>query len=319
MSKIVITRRIPELGIDKLRKTFPEAYIDYHDSEVKLDLNELRRRIRGAQGIIALLDDQLSSETLAYAPNLKVIANFAVGYNNIDTEYCKNHGIYVTNTPDILTGATADLAMALVLSVTRRIVEADRYTREGKFSGWGSTLMLGTELRDKLVGVFGAGRIGTEVIKRLIPFGPKIIYTTRAEKEHLQQLGAKYTPADKLLKQVDVLIITAPLTTETKYLINFQSLRTMKRGVFIINVGRGPIIEESALVHGLSTGRIAGAGLDVYEFEPIVTEDLKLMDNVVILPHIGSATHEARNGMSEMVADAVISALKDERPQYNVY
>lgn len=267
--------------------------------------------IQDAEAVICTLNERFDRELLDAAPALRVIANYAVGYNNIDVEAAKARGVIVTNTPDVLTDATADLTWALILAVTRRVLEGDRLVRDQLWHGWSPTELLGTELAGKVLGIVGFGRIGQAVARRAAGFGMEVLYWTRSERPL-----PSCTPAcqrvsfDELLERSDVLSLHVPLTPETTHLINEAALRRMKPTAYLINVARGPVVDEAALVAALREGRLAGAGLDVYEHEPEVHPGLRELKQVVLLPHVGSATVEARIRMGLMCVENVLAVLE---------
>ena len=257
-----------------------------------------------------MLSDNLSKEILDYAENVRVIANYAVGYNNIDIDYAKKKGIVVTNTPDVLTYATAELAFVLMLAASRRLVESDKFTREGKFTGWDPLLFLGKTLDGATVGIVGMGRIGQKFAEMLKGFNVNIIYYAKTEKH----LPYTYVDFETLLKESDFISLHLPLTKESRHMITKKEFEKMKDGVVFVNTARGAIVKEKDLVEALKRGKVAYAGLDVYEFEPEITEELKKMRNVVVLPHIGSATKKARKDMSMLVAKNIEAVLRGKKP-----
>ena len=266
--------------------------------------------------LIPLLTDTVSREFIDSFPNLKIISNVGVGYNNIDYEYALSKGIVVTNTPGVLTESTADLTFALILGVSRRILEADSFLREGKFKGWDLTLFLGLELNQATLGIIGMGRIGQAVAKRAKSFGMKIIYHNRKRvgEDIEMELSAKYVAFDELISTSDIISIHCPLTKETHHLIDRNEFLKMKDGVIIINTARGPVINERELVNFLKDGKVRGAGLDVFEREPEVERDLLNMENVILLPHIGSATFYTRKRIVELAINNVIEFFKRGKP-----
>ncbi len=306
--KVFITRRIPENGINYLKENGFEVYVREDDSIIPD--SELIEALREYDGVISMLSDNLSKDTLKHAKKVKIIANYAVGYNNIDIEYAKKKGITITNTPDVLTFATAELAFGLMLAAARRLIEADRFTREGRFKGWHPLLFLGKTLEGSTVGIVGMGRIGTRLARMLEGFDVNIIYHSRSKKG----LPYRFVDFDTLLRESDFITLHLPLTDESKHLITKREFEKMKDGVVFINTARGAIVKERDLVEALKRGKVSCAGLDVYEFEPEITEELKGMDNVVILPHIGSATEKARREMSMLVARNVANVLSGKPP-----
>lgn len=309
--KVVISRRIPQKGIELLKREGFE--IDYNDSTEKLPIAVLAEKCRTADALICLLDDSISEEFIKSCNNLKVIANYAVGFNNINLAAATKQGIVVTNTPDVLTNATADLAFALLLAVARRVVEGHAYIAAGSFNGWGSTLLLGSELTGKTIGIIGAGRIGSAMAKRARGFDMRVLYYSRTPKPALDVLHCQKIDLDTLLQQSDFISVHLPLTDATDHIFDKQKIAQIKNGCYFINTGRGSLVDEAALVDALQSGHLAGAGLDVYEHEPKIHPGLLDLPNVVLLPHIGSATHHARNTMSEMCATAIVDVVKHHR------
>lgn len=315
--KVLVTYRIPEVGLRALRERFE---VDLNEEERLLTKEELLARVKDADGVITMLADPVDREFMDAAKNLKIIANYAVGYNNIDVAYATQRGIYVTHTPGAMANAVAEIALALMLAVSRRIVEADKYVRTGKFKGWKPGLFLGPGLAGKILGIIGLGRIGRAVAKRGKSFGMRILYysRTRLPEDIEETLGVAYRPLEDLLKESDFVTLHLPLTQETYHLLDERRLFMMKKGAFLINTSRGPVVDEKALVKALKTGHLGGAGLDVYEREPQVEPELLEMENVVLLPHIGAASQDAMDRMAVMVAECVIKALNGERPPHLV-
>ena len=311
--KVFVTRQIPQKGLEMLKARFE---VEIGASDRNLSRREICEGTKDADALVCLLSDAIDEEILSGAKKLKIIANYAVGYNNINVEYAKEHGIFVTNTPGVLTETTADLTWALMLSVARRIVEADKFTRSGKFKGWEPELMLGSDVFGKTLGVIGAGRIGQAVMKRAIGFGMRVIYysKSRLPLDIESNLNASYVSLEKLLKEADFVSLHVPLTKNTYHMIGEDQLSLMKRTAYLINTARGPVVDEEALVKFLKEKRIAGAALDVFENEPLLTPGLTELDNVVITPHIGSASKETREKMSVIVAENVIVALEGKIP-----
>ena len=310
---VLITRKIPDAGIKLLREKGYKLIIN--DQDRPLTRDELKSMIRDCDGIISLLSDTINKEIMDAAPNLKVIANYAVGYNNIDIDYATHRGIRVTNTPDVLTPATADLAWALLMAVSKRIVEADAFVRARKFKGWAPELFLGYDVTGQTLGIIGAGRIGQAVGRRAKGFEMTLLYYSKSQKPDFEtETGARWVPLDELLASSDFVSLHCPLTEETYHLLDEQRLKSMKKGSILINTARGPVVDEKALVQVLKHGPLAGAGLDVYEHEPQVHPELLKMKNVVLLPHIGSATTETRNEMARMVARNIIAVLEQGKP-----
>ncbi|HAF07508.1 MAG: D-glycerate dehydrogenase [bacterium] len=278
--------------------------------ETGISYEEILQIVEKYDGIISLLSNRIDRNILEKGKNLKVVANYAVGYDNIDTSYAKEKNIFVTNTPDVLTEATADVAFALLLSVTRRIVESDEFVRKGEFKGWKPDLLLGKDLFGKTLGIYGFGRIGKAVARRAKGFGMDIIFTDENVKD---ETLARKVDFEKLIKQSDFISINAPLNETTLYRFDIEVFKKMKKNVIIINTARGKIIKEKDLVYALKNNIISGAGLDVYENEPLIEEELLKMKNVVLLPHIGSATEETREKMAKICVRSVVEVLIEKR------
>ncbi|MDW7673433.1 MAG: D-glycerate dehydrogenase [Bacillota bacterium] len=310
--KVYVTRRLPKIALDMIAA---ECEMDVNPHDRVMTREELEKAIQGIDGMVCLLTDNIDASLLDLNPNLKVLANYAVGFNNIDVEACTQRKIPVTNTPGVLTETSADLAWSLVMSVARRIPEADRFTREGKFKGWGPMLLLGGDVYGKTLGVVGLGRIGQAIIKRAKGFDMKIIYynTRRKSEEEEKALGVEYREFDDLIKEADFISLHLPLMPETEHLIGEREFKMMKKTAYLINTARGPVVDEKALVKALQEKEIAGAGLDVYEEEPELAEGLVGLDNVVLLPHIASASIETRTKMGIMAAENLLAGLKGER------
>ena len=314
--KIFITSKIPDIAITILSHHFK---VNYHNSDETLSKEELIEGVKDADILLCLLKDNIDKEVINAGTRLKGICNYAVGYNNIDIKYAAKKGIAVTNTPKVLTETTADLAWALLMATARRIVEADNFTRAGKFTGWQATLMLGNDIYGKTLGIIGAGRIGTATAKRSMGFDMKVLYYSRNVNEYLENnLKAQKTDLDTLLQKSDFISIHLPLTADTHHLIDKEQFDMMKPNAILINTARGAIVNEKALVDALINKKIAGAGLDVYEFEPKITAELIDMKNVVLLPHIGSASKETRKNMAKIAANSAIMIIKRRIPENTV-
>ena len=310
--KIFITREIPEAGILLLKKKRFEVSVYKKDKPISK--NELINSVKNYDGLISLLTDKIDKEVIDSMKNCKVIANYAVGFNNIDVDYANSKGIIVTNTPDVLTDSTADLAIALVLACARRITEAEKLVRDKKFVGWKPKLLLGLELRNKYFGILGAGRIGTEVAKRAHAFSCRIIYYSNSANSFLEnKLDAEKLSLRSILKKSDILSLHLPLNTKTYHLLNEKNLNLLKKSAILINTARGEIVDEKILISMLKHKKIFAAGLDVYEDEPNIKKEFYKLDNVILLPHIGSATIEARSNMSLLAAKNVVAVLSGKR------
>jgi len=315
MKKVFLTFPFPEDWIDELRENV-QVYMN--PDKRMLSEEELMENFKEKDGVITLLSDKITKKVIGSANRLKVISNYAVGYDNIDIGFAKERGIAVTNTPDVLTNATAELTISLIFAVARRIVEADRFTREGRFEGWQPTLLLGKEIKDSILGILGAGRIGIAVAKKAYSLGRNVIYYSRKEKDEMKALNAKFVSLDYLLKTADFISLHLPLTEETYHVIGEKEFKIMKQDSIIVNTGRGALIDEASLAEALLNNKIGGAGIDVYEFEPGVTTTLLKLQNVILTPHIGSATYRARRMMAKIAVKNVLLVLNGQEPLYRV-
>jgi len=315
--KVFLTRKIPDDGIRILKDAGLEIEIFPYDRIPRKE--EIIAGVRNVDALISLLTDKIDKGIIDSAPKLKVIGNYAVGYNNIDVEYAKKKGIIVTNTPGVLTDATADLTFALILAAARRVVEGDKFVRQGKFNGWAPMLMLGKDVWGATMGIVGAGRIGQAVARRAKGFNMRILYYSRTRKEEMEkELGAKFVSLEELLKESDIITLHVPLTPKTKHLIDYEEFEIMKDGAILINTSRGEVVNEEAMLNALKSGKLFAAGLDVFYNEPNVNPELFKMDNVVLTPHIGSATERTRRKMAEMVCNDVVRVLIGEEPMNKV-
>ena len=308
MPKILITRRLPSAVLSKLGAA---AEIDLYTGDGAIPADELRARVADKDALISLLTDAVDRSVVDAAPSLKVIANVAVGFNNIDIPYALSRGVVVTHTPDVLTESVADFTWALILAVTRRLAEGERVVRRGAWTGWALDFMLGTELRGKQLGLVGVGRIGRAVAARAAAFGVRVAYT---EVFETTVDGAESMSFDRLLTTSDIVSLHVPLTPETRHLIDKRTLARMKRSAFLINTARGPVVDEEALAWALQQHLIAGAALDVFENEPAVHPDLVTLENVLLVPHLASGTTETRTAMAELAADNVLAVLEGRPP-----
>ncbi len=312
-ANVLVTRRIHHAGIELLSQHCRSVEIGADDRDLRRD--ELLAGVRGRDGVLCLLNDRIDEEVLVAAgPQCRVFANYAVGYNNVDVQAATRRGVLITNTPGVLTETTADLAWALMLSVARRIVEGDRFLRSGRWAGYGPLQFLGQDVHGATLGIVGAGRIGTATALRSTGFGMKVLYTSSRSNRELDAIGGRRVELDPLLRESDFVSLHVPLTPQTHHLIGRRELGLMKPTAFLINTSRGPVVDEKALVEALRDRRIAGAGLDVYEHEPATAPGLVELDNVVCIPHLGSATEATRSRMAVMAATNLIAALKGEVP-----
>lgn len=295
--RVLLTRRVPSSILEKL-----ESACDVQLEETPLTAEQLREQVRDKRGLICVLTDRVDEALLDAAPGLQIVANIAVGYDNIDVPATARHGVIVTNTPDVLTEATAELTWALILAAARRIGEGERLVRRGAWKGWAIDFMLGTELRGKQLGIIGRGRIGRAVAAKASVFGMTAVFG----KEHMS--------IDELLISSDVVSINTSLRPDTRHLIDRRALMRMKRSAILVNTARGPVVDEEALAWALQERLIAAAALDVYEKEPIVHEALLTMENVVLAPHLGSATRETRTAMIDLAVRNVIEVLQGREP-----
>lgn len=319
MAKIVVTGKIPEIALQKLKQS--HEVISWGE-ETPISRDELLKRVSGANVIVSLLTEKVDDEVLSLAgKDLKAVCNVAVGYNNIDVAACKSKNVLVTNTPGVLTDATADIAMALILMTTRRLSEGERVIRNQDPWAWGMFYMLGSSIQNQTLGILGMGQIGIATAVRAKSFGMKIIYTrrNRLDEKVEKELSAQYVSLDELLQQSDIVSLHCPYSTETHHLISDAQLSKMKKTSYLINTARGPIVNEEALANALLNNTIAGAGLDVYEHEPKVNEKLLKLDNVVLLPHLGSATVETRTAMATTAANNALEILSGSKPLNPVY
>ncbi len=325
--KLFITRDIPDEGLKMLKKS-KRFKIDIYEHDKKIPRRELLKRVKGADIILSILTENMDAKVMdAAGPQLKMIANYAVGFNNIDLEAANLRGITVTNTPsEEVSEAVAEHTIALMFAVAKRIPEVDKYTRAGKYHGWGPKMFLGSDLWGKTIGIIGAGRIGGGVVSRLHSgFNMKVLYNNINKNPKLEkETGAKFVTRSKLLRDSDFVSLHVPLLPSTRHLISTKELKLMKKTAILINTARGPVVDEKALVRALMRGEIAGAGLDVYEREPFIDVDpsdnleLRKLDNVVLTPHTASATFSARQAMSKTAAKNILAFLRGQKPPNKV-
>ena len=315
--KILVTGNLPKEVMDLLNKRYE---VEVQSEDRPMERQAFLAGIADKEGLLAMITDAVDEELLSRAPRLQMIANMGVGYNNIDVGAATRRGIPVSNTPGVLTDATADLAFTLILAVARRVVEGDKRVRTGQFTFWAPFLFLGREVSGKTLGIVGLGRIGQAVAQRARGFNMQILYHNRRRMEPAkeQALQIEYADLDSLLTKADFVSLHIPLMEETRHFMGPRELALMKPTAYLINTSRGPVVDEKALLAALQNKQIAGAGLDVYEQEPALTPGLTEMDNVVLLPHVGSATLETRIRMATMAARNLIAGLSGERPPNQV-
>lgn len=311
--KILVTGRLPKDVHSVLAEQFE---VEFQNEDRPMERQRLLKAVGDRDGLLCTITDSIDEELLNHAPRLKMIANLGVGYNHIDLRAATARGIPVSNTPGVLTEATADLAFTLLLAIARRVVEGDRQVRSGQFRFWAPFLFLGREVSGRTLGIVGMGRIGKAVAERARGFAMPIIYHNRSRIESAEEerLNSRYEPLEELLRQSDFVSLHVPLTTETRHLIGERELSLMKPTAYLINTSRGPVVDEQALLAALQSDRISGAALDVYEHEPTLTPGLIQLDNVILLPHVGSATLETRTRMADMAAQNLIAGLNGQMP-----
>jgi glyoxylate reductase len=318
-SRVLVTNRIPAAVLQRLES---DLEIDYHTEKDALSRDQLLDRVRDKHGLLCVVTDTIDARIIKAGSQLRVIANIAVGYDNIDIATAKKHGIVVTNTPEVLTESVAELTWGLILNVTRRVVEGDRLIQSGVWKGWALDFMLGMELFGKQLGVVGSGRIGRAVAARASVFGMKVVFAARkgsndtTDRSQLTKSlkESSVRPLDRLLATSDVVSLHVPMTSDTHHLIDREALVNMKPSAYLINTSRGPVVDEDALVLALREGLIAGAALDVYEREPMVNSGLLGLSNVILSPHLGSATHETRTAMADLAARNLMEVLSGNSP-----
>ena len=316
MAKILVAGQIPEIGLQLLR----DHEVEMYDKEELISKEELVKRVQDKDALLSLLSTKVPEEVIDAASHLKIIANYGAGYDNIDYKYAVEKDIAVTNTPKVSTEATAELTFAILLAAARRIPEGDTLCRTVGFNGWAPLFFLGREVYGKTIGIIGLGEIGKAVAKRAKAFGMNIVYTGPNRKyEAEQELEATYVTQEELLQTADFITINCAYNPKLHHMIDEEQFKMMKKTAYIINAARGPIMNESALAHALETKEIEGAALDVFEFEPKITEKLKGLTNVVLTPHIGNATIETRDAMAEMAVRNILAVLEGNEPLTPVY
>ncbi len=319
--QVFVTRMIPDVGLKAISAAFETSIWPKEDPPSKTDII---REARRASGIVTLLSDPIDGEVIEALPKLRVISQYAVGYDNIDISTATQKGIIVTNTPGVLTETTADLTWALILSVSRRIKEADKYVRDGKWRvAWGPKLLLGRDVFGATLGIVGLGRIGKAVARRATGFSMRILYHSRTRIDEAlaieRSTGATWMDMEELLRESDIITVHVPLTAETHNMLGPDEFAMMKPGAILINTSRGPVVDEEALYHSLKSGHLGGAGLDVFRQEPVSMKNPLLeMPNVVVAPHIGSASIDTRNKMAQICSENLITALHGDTPMHIV-
>ncbi|MGQ4910726.1 MAG: glyoxylate reductase [Candidatus Thorarchaeota archaeon] len=313
MPSVFFTRKIPRSGIERVQSRFDT---EVWESEIPPSKEEIIQHAESCEGLVTLLSDPITSEVIESLPRLRVIAQYAVGYDNIDVAAATARGVIVTNTPGVLTETTADLTWSLIMAVSRRIVEADKYVRDGRWRvAWGPELLLGEDVYGATLGIIGLGRIGQAVARRAKGFDMRVLYHSRNRVDCEKDLGAELVTLDNLLSESDIVTLHVPLTQETHHMIGARELGLMKKGAYLINTSRGAVLDEGALYDALRSGHLGGAGLDVFAQEPTPPNNPILqLSNVVVAPHIGSASTRTRTVMAEMCATNLIAALSGERP-----
>lgn len=317
MKKIFISGKIPEIAYKKLSK---EYEVTMHDDIRLLSKDELIEGIQGKDALLCLLSDKIDREIIESNPKLEIIANYGAGFDNIDMDTASKYNIHVTNTPIISTISTAELTMALILGIARRVVEGDQIMRSGEFTGWSPLYQLGTELSGKTLGIIGLGNIGKAVAKRAKAFDMNIIYCNRSQlsPEIESELGLTHVSQDELIETSDFISLHLNYSPNLHHLFNKETFKRMKSTAYLINAARGPLIDEKVLLEALTNKIIKGAAIDVYEFEPSITKGLEKLDNIIMTPHIGNATIEARSAMAEIAADNIIDVFNGLEPRNKV-
>ena len=311
--RVFISSTLPKEAVGLIPRDFT---LDYNNSEVPLSKAELVSRLKGKDGLICHIISTIDEEVLASAPTLKVVANVAVGYNNIDVAAARRRGVIVTNTPDVLTETTADFAWTLLMATARRVVEADHYARSGRWTAWKWDLLWGADVHGTTLGIVGFGRIGRAVARRALGFNMRVLYhdAVRADAAVERELSATATDLETLLREADFVTLHTNLTPETRHLIGERTLRLMRKSAIVVNAARGPIVDEAALARALREGWIAGAGLDVFEEEPRIHPDLLPLQNVVLAPHIASASRDTRIAMATLAVRNCVAVLEGKAP-----
>ena len=311
---VTVTNLFPDKALEKLS---PHCDLRTNQTENSPSALEIAKIASESVVMVTYLSDKIDSAIIDKATNLKLIANYGAGFNNIDVEHAAKKKIWVSNTPGVLHETTADLTWAMILGAARNVVPADRFTREKRFRGWSANMYLGEDVHGKTLGVIGCGEIGSAVARRAVGFNMKVLYFNRnrmpVEKE--KELNAEFVGLEELLKRSDFVTVHAPLTDETNYMIGREQFLMMKTNAYFIHTARGKVVDDKALVAALREKKIAGAALDVYENEPLLTEGMTELENLILLPHIGSASYATRNKMADLVIDNVLDVLQDKPPR----
>jgi len=314
LNVLVTYRNVPGAGlVERLRERF---HVTVNPVEGQMARDQLLGAVGEADGMVAMLTDRVDALLLDAAPRLKVVANYAVGFNNVDVAAATARGVMVTNTPDVVTDATADLAWAILMGIARNVVVVDRFTRSGQWTEWRPEAFIAADITGATLGIVGLGRIGQAVARRAGGFDMRVLYTDvqQAPREVELRSGASFVPLDTLLRESDFVTIHVPLLEATRHLIDARALSLMKPTAYLVNAARGPIVDERALVHALQAGTIAGAALDVYEDEPRLAEGLAELDNVILIPHLGANSRRTRDHMAAMTVDNIVAALSGAAP-----
>lgn len=314
--KLLITSNLP----DEIYNNLPESLeIDYHNSNIPLSEEEIKERVVGKDFLICPLSDKINKDIIDQGKDLKLIMNYGAGFDNIDINYAKEKNIIVTNAPAPSSAvSTAELAFGLILAISRRLIAGEKDLRDGNFLGWRPTYFLGDQLKGKTLGIIGMGNIGKNLAKRALAFEMDVIYYSRTRKKDIEKLGVKFVDKEDLLRNSDIVSIHTAFSKDLKHMISKEDFNLMKESAFLINAARGPLVSEENLIDALKNKRIKGAALDVYEFEPKVSDELLSLDNVVLIPHLGNATWEARMEMGQAVLDNLKDFLDNKEPRNKV-
>jgi glyoxylate reductase len=312
MPIVTVTNMFPEAALEKLGS---HCDLRTNQTEIPPTAEDLKRHASESAVLVTYLSDKINQDIIDCAKNLRLIANYGAGFNNIDVEHAAKKGIWVSNTPGVLHETTADLTWAMILGAARRIVPAERFTRENRFKGWQAKMYLGGDVFGKTLGIIGCGEIGSAVARRASGFNMRVLYYNRNRLPAEKEQAAEYVTLEELLQQSDFISVHVPLTEQTQYMIGKEQFSMMKPTAYFIHTARGKVVDDKALVEVLKEEKIAGAALDVYENEPALTEGMTELENLMLLPHIGSASYETRDKMADLVADNVLDALAGKTPR----